>query len=621
MNPPAMKNSRLQLLPPPDEKFGWRRCLGVSLLATPVIYPALRHGLFPALLAGSGNVSTPVELWAGLSLIGGLGVAAVVTSIWNRRARARRAGKATAGWWPAARPLVFSLGLVVTLVGLFFAVENWRGARAWAALEAELRQKGEHVDLAHLIRPPLPDDQNFAATPLFKAAHTLTLSTAPRQSALDATYRWNSSPEADAARRRLAPVTTLDALAPRNRTADAHAVGRLPNGRLDLAQYAAAIRASTNYHLSGPAATPAADILAGLAQQTPVLDEIAAATRRPGSRFDIHPEDLYGALLPALGPMKGLSRTFKLRSVARLATGDGDGAFDDLMTASRLAETMRDEPFTISQLVRLACHAEALRALAEGLAEHRWTDAQLQEYQKFQENLGFRSGLLGALRAEATVAQLTLDLLKRDRPSVLMMDRLMSNEGGTEEDGGLVLFCFAPSGWFDQNRVSLVKYFQTQIHQIEASGSAALPDQTFDVLLTQLKVTASREFLPYNFYPAMLMPAMKRIVSHVNQAEARQRMTITACALERYWLKHRAYPGALKELVPEFLAAVPVDLLNPAATPEPLTYRRTDDGWYVLYSFGENRKDDHGIFRDSPATVNDLDWVWPTPVGDDRKMF
>ncbi len=47
-----------------------------------------------------------------------------------------------------------------------------------------------------------------------------------------------------------------------------------------------------------------------------------------------------------------------------------------------LAETARDEPFLISQLVRIANLKQCQRVVWEGLASNRWSDPQLAAIQK-----------------------------------------------------------------------------------------------------------------------------------------------------------------------------------------------------------------------------------------------
>ena len=56
---------------------------------------------------------------------------------------------------------------MVTTVALFYAVELWRGKRAWAAVTREAKIRGESLDYETLLTPPPRDDQNFAKAPLF----------------------------------------------------------------------------------------------------------------------------------------------------------------------------------------------------------------------------------------------------------------------------------------------------------------------------------------------------------------------------------------------------------------------------------------------------------------------
>ena len=64
---------------------------------------------------------------------------------------------------------------------------------------------------------------------------------------------------------------------------------------------------------------------------------------------------------------------------------------------------------------------------------------------------------------------------------------------------------------------------------------------------------------------------------------------VTMLALREYERVHGSYPEALEALVPDFLPRLPIDY----ADRQPMRYVRTDDG-YLLYSIGENGRDDGG---------------------------
>src|SRR6266550_2719012 len=71
--------------------------------------------------------------------------------------------------WLTARRVLFGLACFVTLAVLFYAEEDWRGARAWNDYRQELEASGAQLDLAAFVPQPVPDGQNFAATPLVKS--------------------------------------------------------------------------------------------------------------------------------------------------------------------------------------------------------------------------------------------------------------------------------------------------------------------------------------------------------------------------------------------------------------------------------------------------------------------
>jgi hypothetical protein len=86
-----------------------------------------------------------------------------------------------------------------------------------------------------------------------------------------------------------------------------------------------------------------------------------------------------------------------------------------------------------------------------------------------------------------------------------------------------------------------------------------------------------------------------------------RQLALTACALERHYLAHGAYPDSLAALVPTYLPAVPLDIING----DPLRYRRNDNGTFTLYSVGLDGDDDNG--RRAPNRTDldaDGDWSW-----------
>ncbi len=109
--------------------------------------------------------------------------------------------------------------------------------------------------------------------------------------------------------------------------------------------------------------------------------------------------------------------------------------------------------------------------------------------------------------------------------------------------------------------------------------------------------------------------AIRRLAS----VETARNIVITAIALKRYELRHHQLPATLNELTPDLLKSVPIDYMDG----QPSRYRRNADGTFLLYSVGENGKDNGGngswdpnihLIGYSWQYYRALDWVWPQPA-------
>jgi hypothetical protein len=119
---------------------------------------------------------------------------------------------------------------------------------------------------------------------------------------------------------------------------------------------------------------------------------------------------------------------------------------------------------------------------------------------------------------------------------------------------------------------------------------------------------------PYNLLERMLLPALGNAVKKFAHAQTSADSARVAIALERYRLAHGEHPEALDTLAPQFIARLPHDVING----QPLHYRRTSNGQFLLYSVGWNETDDGGevVFRKGSTPGVDIsqgDWVWRYP--------
>src|ERR1022692_1440733 len=273
--------------------------------------------------------------------------------------------------WRGLRRLLILLAWFVTLVALFHGEETWRGRRAWNQYRRELEAKGERLDYAALVPKPVPDDQNFAATPAIKFWFE-------KKSSYDSDSAWNDTYSRVAENVQF-PSKPKDALFERrfvDLAAWETALAALASGELTSQQkfYSGKLDAASRAK-SAPA------VLAGLKTNEALFAELRLASQRPYSRYPVNydMEMPYAILLPHLRMVKGVCQRLQLKACAELSSAQGDQALEDIKLMFHLADSVKEDAILISYLVRIACGQLATQPIWEGLTEHRWSDSQLQE--------------------------------------------------------------------------------------------------------------------------------------------------------------------------------------------------------------------------------------------------
>jgi hypothetical protein len=99
-----------------------------------------------------------------------------------------------------------------------------------------------------------------------------------------------------------------------------------------------------------------------------------------------------------------------------------------------------------------------------------------------------------------------------------------------------------------------------------------------------------------------IVPSISAAADAEDRAAMRFDLTKLAFALAAFRADHGAYPAKLADLVPKYVAQLPKDIVTAAD----LHYRKTADG-YVLYSVGQNGKDDGGKGYDDRKRNEDWD--------------
>jgi hypothetical protein len=338
---------------------------------------------------------------------------------------------------------------------------------------------------------------------------------------------------------------------------------------------------------------------------------LRAVSDRPYVRYPViyDMENPWGILLPHLANIKTAVQCLQLKACAELAMGKSDEALADVKFMLYLADSPSEEPFLISYLVRLACVQLAMQPVWEGLAEHAWTDAQLQELQARLQRYNFIADQNRPLNSERAAGILTADLLAHGKYHLndLAGDPTLAGLGSVNLLGQI-----APRGWYYQEQFNYARLFQLQLDgafdaekkqvfpkQIKADADAL--DQAF-AGRNPVTTICTRHLL----LSIMLLPALKQIPIKAAAAQTAVNEAIIACALERYRLANGHFPGDLDKLAPQFISRLPNDVISGA----PYKYRLSTDGQFVLYSIGANEQDDGGVAGKTLFDDKEGDWVW-----------
>ena len=507
--------------------------------------------------------------------------------------------------------LLFSLGTLAIVIFLFYAEEDLRGWLTWDHFKQQAEAQGERFDYASIVPPPVPDDKNFALTPVVASTYEYLFTTngkpvIPHKTnvvdrlAIDGArqHDWENSPTNRDWR--LGAFTDLKAWQAYYRTPST-------NSWVDTNEFPVAVQPQA----------PAADVLLALNKHTPTLDELLQASLLPYSRFPLvyDSEHPFALLLPHLSGLKRCVLVLQLRTLAELELGESDKALNDVKFSFRLVESTRTEPFLISHLVRVACLQILMQPIWEGLNRHQWSEAQTEEIQRELGKLDFLTDCNLAMRGERNQWLAFIEHLRRNRSYDEIRGLFFFNGFGEvqhrewKEFPFVALYHLAPDGWFYQNEVVAAKLDQKfWLRMADPTNHLAYPA----IVARAQGAIYSMPLRPGNSITRMLLPALGAVEQKLANAQAMADLAQVACALERYHLAHGDYPEKLDVLMPQFIAQIPHDVIGG----KPLHYHRIDGGKFALYSIGWNETDDGGqigLNNYGRFTIELGDWVWPNP--------
>jgi hypothetical protein len=257
-----------------------------------------------------------------------------------------------------------------------------------------------------------------------------------------------------------------------------------------------------------------------------------------------------------------------LDALAQTQAGDMKLALGSCSALLNCARSFGDEPFLLSQLMRISCVGTCIRATEHALAQGEpEPEALLQLQDALQQEEAFPR-LSVTFRGERAAAQELFEALERGDLNLRDIGELSISWSG----------CIA--GYSDRDIVR-AQHPKMLADWTEATRIAALPahDRRLAMEALDAQLQKSSPLMPF-------WHAIAHLEVEERKTEGSLRCLIAALAAERFRHQHGSFPKNLGQLVPEFLSSVPLD----PEDGQPLRYQHRPDRVVIYSASGRDRK-------------------------------
>lgn len=325
----------------------------------------------------------------------------------------------------------------------------------------------------------------------------------------------------------------------------------------------------------------------------------AALRDRPKVRFPVQVTDGVAALLPHLAWLKTEAQHLRLETILAIEHGDESGALACLRGTQGLATALKDEPFLISQLVRIAIQLSVVIEGERLLSRQALGEADLGRLSAIFESIGMAGALKQSFIAERASS---LSVYEMSESTLKAIEH--TSDAADEEP---VNPAYAQFGIKLLNLTGIVSadrrfMLETMERAVKLAGDNS-PESLVEIDVLFDRVERQKLGIPPKLISGLMLPSLKRVAPKFTAMEARRRSGLLAIAIERFRLGNRGrLPDRLEDLVPSYVAEVPVDPFDG----KPLRYKSLEKG-FVVYSVGADRADNSGRERPTKGHVGEFD--------------
>jgi hypothetical protein len=481
--------------------------------------------------------------------------------------------------------------VMLLLTGIWVATMHWTADSDVDAYRKSLIAKGEELEIAEVLPPPVPVEQNGAE--LVQEAFSLFVPAS------------NDISNIPSAMRMVAPGKAIVCF-------------KQPDVR--------------GYDFTNSWS----NIMDVVEAERPAIELLKQTMNYPALDFHVEYEKWPNTPLTHLAPFKRCVISLSSAAMCDLHEGDTGSATTNICAMLGLVNGWQDERFLISQLVRMAMVQIAVRPIWEYLQSTNVSDVELAMLQTNWEKLEFTHAMENAILMERASTE---SVIKRMRTSSQFFNEIVVGGPATSGSWGSsmdfwdsVKFTGAKfmwrASWTYSDELQMLQNYQLVLKTLRTTETNGFFNPAYSNMVNQLQANEPTND-PDSWIDKMDEKGLQRMFSEdafgtgslnrVMAMEAAREIIITAIALKRYQLKYGDYPTNLDSLVPQFVAAVPIDPVDGRR----LRYRLNAGGTYLLYSIGQDGKDDGGDPSLGASVRNPnldwlnrraLDWVWPQPA-------
>jgi hypothetical protein len=311
---------------------------------------------------------------------------------------------------------------------------------------------------------------------------------------------------------------------------------------------------------------------------------VRAALARSQAQFPIKFSDGTLMLLPHLVRFKNEAARLPIALLLDIMIRQPDAALDQLEELVRMGDALRDEPATLSQLVRIACLSVAISDPEKLLANTTPTGRQLDRIESLLESVRLKGAFYLALLDERATALSVFDKPARELRWSGSETKLESTvEHFVIGEDTLSNSRINVTGLFTLDRRLMLETFN-QLITLNRGGKWG--DIVNSSVVVRKALSRAQHFPP-KLITLMVFPPRDQPPEKIGSVEARRRGALLALEAVRLWLAHQ---GRLPETLDEIVAAKPgLPALDPFGG-ERLRYRILPDG-FVISSVGPDWRD------------------------------